>query len=287
MRVSSLHIYPLKAARGIALAEAALEPRGLEGDRRWIAVDPEGIFLTQRECAALARIVARPVRGGIHLRADGAGEILVRPDPSGARRRIRIWTDAIDALEAGAAAADWLSRALGRPARLFHMDDAARRATSGRWGRESPVSFADGYPLLVTSQASLDALNAAIKRGGGAAVGMERFRPNIVIDGADPWAEDRWRALRVGAAVIELVKPCTRCVVTTVDQTAGARAGREPLKTLARLRRSAHPELSGVLFGWNAILRDGRAVAAGDAVEVLETRDEGWPLADPLVRPML
>ncbi|GAB4526076.1 MAG: MOSC domain-containing protein [Amphiplicatus sp.] len=279
MRLSSLHIYPLKAARGIALGESALEPRGLVGDRRWVAADPDGVHLTQRECAALARLVARPVPVGIHLSADGAGEIVVRPDPAGARRRIRVWKDAVDALDAGEAAADWLSGALGRPARLFHMDDAARRATSGRWGPQGPVSFADAYPLLVTSTASLDALNEAIARGGGAPVGMERFRPNIVIDGAGPWAEDRWRALRIGAAVIELVKPCARCVVTTVDQASGARTGREPLKTLARIRRSAHPDLPGALFGWNAILREGRALAAGEAVEVLEAREEGWPLA--------
>ncbi|MBB5518109.1 MOSC domain-containing protein [Amphiplicatus metriothermophilus] len=279
MRVSSLHLYPLKSARGVACEEAALELRGLEGDRRWVAADPDGGFLTQRECAALARIVARPVPGGVRLNADGAGEIVARPDPSAGRRRIRVWKDAIDALDAGDAAADWLSKALGRPARLFHMDDAARRATSGRWGPQTPVSFADAYPLLVTNLASLDSLNDAIAAEGGAPVGMERFRPNIVIDGAGPWTEDRWRALRLGASVIELVKPCTRCMVTTADQTTGARTGREPLKTLARIRRSAHPDLPGVLFGWNAILREGRGLSVGDAVEVLETREEGWPLA--------
>lgn len=279
MRIDSLHIHPLKGARAVDLERARIEPRGLEGDRRWLATTPDGAFLTQRDCPALARIAASPVEGGLHLSTDDGEKCEAMIDLRAERRRVTIWRDEVEALHMDAKTDAWLSDKIGRPARLFYMDDAARRMTSARWGAPGPVSFADGYPVLVANAASLAALNEAIAEDGGGQVVMARFRPNIVLSGADPWAEDCWRVLRLGEAVIELVKPCDRCVVTTKDQKTGESLGKEPLKTLARLRRSADPRVSGVLFGWNAVMRRAGGVAVGDEVEIMEARKEGWALA--------
>lgn len=267
-RVASLHVYPLKGARALDLASSALEPRGLAHDRRFVATDTDGVCLTQRNCPSLARIVVLPSAAGMSFGAAGRGEILVIVPPDGPRERIRVWRSEIDAGSAGVGADAWLSRALGRDARLWFMDALARRDTPGDFGPASPVSFADGYPVLLTTSGSLAALNERIIAGGGAGVRMERFRPNLVIDGADPWAEDAWSEVRVGDAVIELVKPCARCVVTTLDQAAGDARGREPLESLVALRKSADPRVPGVVFGWNGIIRRTGVVTVGDPVEV-------------------
>ena len=278
MRVSSLHIHPVKGMRAVDLPSARIGARGLEGDRRWLATDEDGVFLTQRTCPPLATIDAEAVESGLRL-SLGENSVTVAP-PSGGRRTVTVWSDAVEATDAGEEAAGWLSEALGRPARLFYMDDGAERMTSGRWGPKRPVSFADAYPILVTTTASLDALNEAIVASGGDTVPMKRFRPNIVIDGAGPWAEDFWKTIRIGGVELDLVKPCDRCVVTTLDQATGEKQGREPLKTLHKIRRSTHPDLPDVaLFGWNASPRGTGGIKTGDAVEIVGTRSEGWPLA--------
>ena len=292
MRVKSLHIYPLKSARGVEVGEIDLRARGPRGDRRWMAVDENGKFLSQRTCPALAKINAVVVDDGetpaLRLWLDGGeAPIAARapaPDEEGdiaaARRApVAIWRSTVEALDAGEAAADWLSRALARPARLYYMDAAAHRQTAEEWGPPQPVSFADGFPLLVTTAASLDALNAEISGAGRAPVPMSRFRPNIVIDESDPWTEDLWTRLRIGDCEIELVKPCVRCVMTTLEPQSGESCGEEPLKTLMRLRRSADRRAPGVLFGWNATPREVGKIRVGDSVRILEARSEGWPLA--------
>lgn len=280
MRIASLHVYPVKGGRAADIERARLAMRGLEHDRRWLVTDETGAFLTQRECSDLARLVATPVDEGLMLRMDGVeGGVHAFISSGAPRRAIRIWKDAVNAVEADDAACDWLSRVLERPVRLFFMDAVADRQTSKHWGAHVPVSFADGYPLLIATKASLDALNDELIAGGGSALPMTRFRPNIVIEDASPWADDNWRAIRIGDVEIDLVKPCVRCVVTTKDQMTGADTGKEPLRTLAKIRRSAHPDLSGVLFGWNASPRNEGDISVGDVVEVIEERPEGWPLA--------
>jgi MOSC domain-containing protein len=279
MRVASLHIYPVKGARAVDCDQATANARGFRGDRRWLATGADDRFLTQRDCPALAQLTTRPVEEGLFLSFEGHSDINVVKPEDGERRSVTIWNDQVDALRADADADAWLSDALGRTVRLYYMDDAATRDTSGRWGAPAPVSFADGYPFLITTTQSLEALNQEIARSGGAAVGMERFRPNIVIDADRPWAEDYWKAIKIGDVVVDVVKPCVRCVVTTKDQASGTSMGKEPLKSLGKIRRSAHPELSGALFGWNATPRNQGEVRVGDVVEVVEPRPEGWPLA--------
>ncbi len=280
MQVRSLHLYPIKGVRVVDMESAHVGLRGLAQDRHWVITDADGQFLTQRECSDLARLSVTLIPDGLRLRMDDAGEVIeVKVPTDDNRSTISVWNDQINALEAHESAAMWLSSVLARPVRLFYMDSKAKRHTSGRWAPATPVSFADGYPLLIVTAASLDALNTEIEKSGGDAVSMARFRPNIVIDGADPWADDFWKRIRIGDVEIDLVKPCDRCVVTTKDQSTGATMGKEPLKTLAKIRKSAHPKLSGVLFGWNAAACNEGEIKVGARVEILEERTDGWPLA--------
>lgn len=280
MQVQSLHIYPVKGARGIDVKKGALNYRGFRHDRRWVMTDDAGEFLSQRSTPELARIVTKQTSDGLRLEtADGGDGVDLRLAENGARRTIKVWRDEIDARVGDRAAADWLSGLLGRPAELHFMDDAATRNTSGVWGPARPLAFSDAYPVLLITAASLDALNEEIVRQSGDPVPMTRFRPNIVIDGSEPWGDDFWKVIKVGDVIFDLVKPCDRCVVTTTDQATGERVGKEPLKSLANIRRSADPRVNGVLFGSNAVPRNEGDISVGDTVEVIEERPEGWPIA--------
>jgi hypothetical protein len=278
MKVHSLHIYPIKGTRAVDVARASVELRGLEGDRRWLVVDANGRFITQRSHPKLATITAQPTRTGLRLSAPGASEILVeRPSPSH-RAHTVVWRHEVDAAVADEAAAAWLSDYVGQPLRFVYMDAAAERLQRNEWVDGAPVSFADAYPVLIATTASLAAVNAEIERAGGERVTMRRFRPNIVVDCDEAWVEDFWRTIRIGDVEIELVKPCDRCVVTTKDQETGEGRGPEPIASLARLRRSADPRINGVLFGWNAVPKVLGAVSVGDSVEVVARRPEGFAL---------
>jgi uncharacterized protein YcbX len=277
MHVVGLHVYPVKGARGLALPEAVLEPRGLAGDRRWMIVDADGTFLTQREEPRLAQLTVDMTTDGLRLTLPDGGVVEVKkPADDAPRRTVSVWRSKVSAPTVAAPA---LSAWLDQPVALAFMDAAARRHSNPDYaGSKAPVGFADGYAVLVTTQASLAALNAHISARGEPPVPMARFRPNIVIEGAEPWAESGWRRLRIGAAELELVKPCVRCVVTTTDQATGERMGKEPLASLAVLRRSTDRRASGVLFGENAVTRGAGVLRVGDAVEVLE-RQALWPVA--------
>ena len=243
MRIAAITVFPVKSARGIALSAAHLEPRGLQGDRRWMIADGEGRFVTQRELPDLARLAVGPAAAGLRLGVDGDAIVVALPARDAMRTPVTIWKDAL-ALPEAVEASRWLSRRFGRPLRLFHQPDDARRPVSDwtdRTGDE--VSLADGFPVLLATTASL----AAVRQAAGADFGMERFRPNLVIDGAPPWAEDGWARLRVGATELDLVKPCARCRIATVDQAHGAFAGEEPLETLRRIRLSGDRRAPGVL----------------------------------------
>jgi hypothetical protein len=259
--------------RAVDLSYAQVEARGLEHDRRWLVVDASGAFLTQRSHPQLATIDARLTPNGLALSAEGAGEIEIgRPD--GARRRkVVVWSSEVDAAIAAQGVSGFLSAILGEEAHLVFMDEKALRMKESVWTPSpEPVSFADAFPVLVTTTGSLAALNRDIEAHRGEAVPMARFRPNIVVECDAPWAEDCWARLRIGEVIVDLVKPSDRCIVTTTDQRTGARMGKEPLAALARIHRSTDPRINGVIFGENAVPRTFGRIAVGDSVDILETR---------------
>jgi uncharacterized protein YcbX len=262
--VSALFVYPVKSCRGIAVEHAAVERRGLAHDRRWMIVDASGQFITQRTEPRLACVAVSIEGDELVLRAPHASplRVPVAPAPSAERRRVRVWRDEVDAIDCGAVASAWLSAWLGASVALVFMPDDVERRVNPSYAREGDlVSFADGFPLLVASASSLDDLDARLD----APVPMDRFRPNVVVRGCAPWAEDTWKLVRLGAVPVRVLKPCDRCVVTTTDQLTGER-GVEPLRTLATFRARDNK----VYFAQNAVPEAPGTIAVGDPVTVLE-----------------
>lgn len=254
--------------RAIDLRSARVETRGLEHDRRWLAVDANGVFLTQRSHPQLATMTAKPTSSGLSLSAGGFGEIEIERPAGAARRRIIVWDAEVDAAAADETASTFLSDLIGEEAHLVYMDEKALRLKTSVWTPDSiPVSFADAFPVLITTTGSLAALNRDIEEHGRPPVPMARFRPNVVIECDEPWAEDGWARLEIGDVVLDLVKPSDRCIVTTTDQQTGERMGKEPLAALARIHRSADPRIDGVIFGENAVPRVLGEIRVGDVVK--------------------
>ncbi|MEG8274931.1 MOSC domain-containing protein [Streptomyces sp. AHA2] len=267
----SIHVHPVKAVRGLAPGEAAVEPWGLAGDRRWAVVDDGGKVLTQRRLPRLALAAAELLPGGgVRLSAPGMEPLTVPVPREAGTVPMEIFRDKVEAVPAeGADAHAWWSSYLGVGARMVHMDDpATRRPVAPEYARPGDtVSFADGFPLLLTTTSSLDALNTSIAQGEHAHEGplpMNRFRPNVVVAGTPAWAEDGWSRLAVGEVEFRVAKPCGRCVVTTTDQGSGER-GREPLHSLGLLRR-----LDGrLVFGQNLVPLSRGTLRVGDPVRIL------------------
>jgi uncharacterized protein len=268
VRLASIHIYPMKAARAVDLDESVVEPWGLAGDRRWLLVDEDGRFVSQREEPSLARVVVTYGPGTIGVSAAGCpGRQIAAPARGAQLLKVTVWSSTVLAAAAGPEGDAWFSAYLGRRVRLVYLDDPTRRPVDPEYGRDGDVvSFADGYPLLLTSTGSLDELGRWLTEDGGQPVPMTRFRPSVVVTGAPPWAEDRWRRIRIGAVEFRIVKPCGRCVVTTTDQITGER-GPQPLKMLGRRRRFGQQ----LVFGQNMIPDGPGTIRAGDPVEILES----------------
>ncbi|WP_375476701.1 MOSC domain-containing protein [uncultured Jatrophihabitans sp.] len=272
LTLTSLTRFPVKSCRGEALSAASIEPWGIAGDRRWMAVDADGDQLTAREHPRL--LLVRPTLrpdGGLELSSAGLPDLSVDVPSDGRSTPVRVWGTQVAAASASDAAHAWFSQVIGEPARLVYFDDPTRRRPNPRFARpDDSVSFADGYPLLIATTASLRALNDLILAGPLADQGplpMVRFRPNVVVDGSEPWAEDGWRRVRIGAATFRAVKGCDRCVMTTIDPDTAAK-GKEPIATLARHRRWD----GKTWFGMN-LLPDtpGAVIGVGDEVEIVES----------------
>jgi uncharacterized protein YcbX len=266
MRIAALHTYPVKGCRRLHHDEASVEPWGLTGDRRWIAVDPDGVGITQRIVAALSLLRVTPAAGGITLNAPGMPELRVAEPVDGPKEDIRVFRHKPPApARLAEPATAWLSAFLQRPARLAWQADPTGRPVRNNALPGDRVSFADGYPLLLASTASLSAVNDWLVQAGAEPVPMTRFRPNAVVTGADPWAEDHWpgHRLRIGDVTFRAAKPCDRCLVTTIDQDTGV-SGQQPLKVLAQYRR--FPD--GLLFGMNLIPDGAGVIRVGDEVTV-------------------
>lgn len=268
MRVSSLWIHPVKSCRAVALDRADVEETGFRLDRRWMIVDPDGTFVSQRGEPRLANVAVAVAGDHVALSVDGHAPLALPLDPGDAAPAVRaqVWDDFVDARRAAPDAAAWLRSALDLEGELVWMPPPNARPVDPRYARASDrVGFADGFPLLVASQSSLDDLNGRLARP----VPMERFRPNVVVAGAPPFDEDLWSMLRLGMVRGRAVKPCARCAIVNTDPWTGAR-GVEPLRTLSRFRSRE----SKVYFGQNVVhARDsiGQWIAVGDEV-VIETR---------------
>ena len=252
--LSGLFIYPVKSARGIAQEHVRLTPLGLEWDRQWMIVDERGVFLTQRTHPQLARLVPRIEADALVLAAPELSELRVPLDAAGGALEVTIWADRVRAMTQGPHTDEWLSWAVGQPVRLVRVAQAMGRHANPKYAGSppAPISFPDGYPILVCNTASLDDLNTRLP----APIPMERFRPNLVLEGLPPWAEDRIDTLCFEGLTLKLVKPSVRCSIPSLDHVTGA-SSIDPLPVLKRFRFSR--ELRGVTFGENAVIAQDRA----------------------------
>jgi MOSC domain-containing protein len=260
--VTEVWIYPVKACHGISLAEAVVELPGLRHDRRWMVVDEAGKGLTQRDHPELARIAVSISADRIQFRCDGCEELeLPLGLPLEATVTVTIWGTTVSAASFGSEVDGWFARFLERAVRVVALTESTRRPVDPAFAKNGEiVSFADGYPSLLTAEESLAELNRRLANP----VPMNRFRPNIVIRGARPFEEDGWQVLRIGSAEFQAAKPCERCIVTTIDQESGQISGKEPLRTLATFRRRN----GATLFGMNLLVRRPGIVRVGDLVTI-------------------
>jgi uncharacterized protein len=279
MYVSEVNIYPIKSLKGIGLEQATVQRRGLQLDRRWMLTDRNNRFFTQREFPRMATLRVQAINSHLVVSSPDAGEIEVPGEPrTGDLRQVTIWQSVCPGEVYPEAMNQWFSRALETDCQLVYMPDDSERKINSRFDRgDEIVSFADGYPLMLLSEASLADLNSRLE----SPVPMNRFRPNIVVSGSTAFAEDSWTRIRIGEVTFRSTKPCDRCVVTTVDQSLGEKTGKEPLRTLAsyrlgpmvmpdRLESLGMPGTS-VLFGQNLVPENpGGSIRVGDEVEVLD-----------------
>jgi uncharacterized protein len=261
VNVGALFIYPVKSCRGIALHRAELGLCGLSLDRRWMVTRPDGAFVTQRELPGMALIDVALSGDELVLASAGHGSIRVplRYD-AGQPSRVKVWRDELWG-GVHAHGSRWISRALGGDYQLVYMPDTSLRPVSPEHGRSGDVvSFADAYPLLLVTEASLGDLNSRLPQP----IGVERFRPNVVIAGASPYAEDGWQRIALGGVEFRVPKGCDRCTIPSIDPRTGER-GKEPLSTLARYRKWD----GKVWFGVNLIPDGSGALGVGDELHVL------------------
>ncbi|WP_251877059.1 MOSC N-terminal beta barrel domain-containing protein [Achromobacter sp. Marseille-Q4954] len=283
-RILSLHIYPVKSCAGIALNESSIDRAGLAHDRRWMLIGADGQFMTQRQWPAMALIRTALTADTLRLSAPGMPDLDVALDGSGLEQEaqsVAVWSDTTSGRRESAAAGQWFSDFLKTPCRLYKVDAAAQRNAKpdwvSRWLDAHPdlaepfagqhcFGFADGFPLLVANQASLDDLNARLQAKGVAPVPMDRFRPNIVVQGEwEAFEEDHTAMIEAAGVKMAFVKPCTRCSIPDIDQNT-AQQYEEPGRTLAGYRNLE----IGVVFGQNAILDApaGARLKVGDEVGI-------------------
>ncbi len=267
LQLSAIYIYPIKSLGGFAVPSACVEERGLQHDRRWMLVDADNNFLTQRNHPQMALLqVSLPGDELVVTHKTTLDQISIAQKPETSQMlSVKVWDDTCPAVAASPKADAWFSDLLGQPCRLVYMPDTTKRRVDTRYAvADNHTSFSDGYPFLLIGQASLDDLNGRLT----GPLPMNRFRPNLVVSGGEPYAEDDWHEMQVGETTFFGVKPCGRCTVTTTDQETGE-TGKEPLKTLAAYRKRGNK----ILFGQNMVFgRQGSQISVGDAVNVLSTR---------------
>ncbi len=265
MYLSGLYVYPIKSMSGIPLEASDVDGRGLRYDRRWMLVDEDGWFISQRELPRMALIQVRIEPDRLVVDAPGMSSLELPLDPTtGKTIPARIWDDVVEASLVGEDADRWFGEFLGLRCSLVFLPDESVRPVDPDYGEAGDqVGLADGFPFLLISEASLADLNSRLEHP----LPMNRFRPNLVSGGCEAFAEDGWRVVRIGPITFRVVKPCSRCAITTVDQTTAV-AGKEPLRTLARFRKVGDK----VLFGQNLIHDGTGTLHTDDPVEILQTR---------------
>lgn len=271
MKISEINIYPIKSLGGISLESSVVEDKGLKHDRRWLLVNEKNEFLTQRNFSKLATLKVEINENKIcvsHLKSNI--DISFLPEQS-ISQTVKIWSARVKAVVYEKEINDWFSRVLETNCKLVAMPEETKRRVNYfyRISEADVVSFADAYPFLLIGENSLNDLNAKLEKK----IPMNRFRPNFVVSGSEPFAEDKWKKIRIGETIFHLVKPCARCVVTTIDQQTGISDGHEPLKTLSTYRTAKRSIKKKILFGQNLIAENpGGEIKIGDTVEVLETK---------------
>ncbi len=265
LTLSALYYYPVKSCGGTALQNARIGARGIEHDREWMIVSPAGKFITQRELPRMALITVDLDMNTdcLRLYAPGLPPLELPASGSGERKTVVIWQSTCQGLDQGELAAQWLSTYLQKDARLVRMADDFVRPVKAKYAPRpsDQVGFADGYPFLLISEGSLADLNRRLAQP----LPMNRFRPNLVVSGAQAYAEDNWRQIRIGAVTFDVVKPCLRCAITTTDQETAARS-KEPLRTLAAYRKVPY---KGVKFGQNLVHAMPGTLSVGMPIEVI------------------
>lgn len=265
--ITSLNVYPVKSCRGITLEEAHIQASGIEGDRRWMIVNESGRFLTQRELPRMALITPAVAAGGLSLAAPGMPALRVPEPLHGPSIPVTIFAHRCTAIDAGPVPAEWLTQFLERTVRLVRFDPLVVRPIDPRlWTGdiEADVTFPDAFPLLLIAQKSLDDLNSRLQ----VPLPMNRFRPNVVLEGLGPYEEDRIHELRAGGLRLRMAMPCTRCKITTTDQLTGQPTTAEPLATLRGYRWNS--ALRGVIFGYYAVVHGaiGTPLRQGQQLEI-------------------
>jgi uncharacterized protein YcbX len=274
MILSEINIYPIKSLRGITLNESIIDRRGLRFDRRWMLVDENNQFFTQREFPKMATLAVEILEDGLCVSENENNKILIPFETdSDETARVKIWRSSCRAEVYKDSVNEFFRDALQTNCRLVLMPEETERKVNYFYAvkKDDHVSFADGYPFLLIGENSLADLNGKLENP----VPMNRFRPNLVVKDSEAFAEDGWKKIKIGETVFHIVKPCARCVITTIEQEKGVKTGVEPLKTLSKFRIPKRSIKKKILFGQNLIVeKEGETLRVGDKVEVLETKNK-------------
>jgi len=272
MILSEINIYPIKSLGGISLKSSTVEACGLQFDRRWLLIDEKNNFLTQRNFSKMATVNVEVLKNGLRVSENG-NEMNIPFEPNtNEAASVKIWSSRCRAKVYEKETNDWFSNVLQTDCKLVLMPEETRRKVNYFYAvhKDDTVSFADAYPYLLIGESSLEDLNSRLENP----VPMNRFRPNFVVSGTEAFAEDKWKQIKIGACVFHVVKPCGRCVITTIDQASGEKQSVEPLKTLASYRIPKRSIKKKILFGQNLIAENaGDVVKIGDKVEVIQTKN--------------
>ena len=272
MYISEINIYPVKSLAGISLKESKIERRGLEFDRRWMLIDENNKFLTQREFPKMATVKTEILNDGLQVSSDKTILVIPFEPHTETIETVKIWSARCKAKIYSDLVNEWFSDILQTNCKLAVMPEETRRKVNYFYAvqKDDHVSFADGYPFLLIGESSLKDLNSRLSED----LPMNRFRPNFVVADSEGFAEDSWKKLKIGETIFHVVKPCARCVITTIEQSNGEKQGIEPLKTLANFRTPKRSVKKKILFGQNLIAeKAGDIVRVGDKIEVLETKN--------------